>query len=506
MSLRPHPPSPRVPRTLGEAAARGELDLVRIFLEDGANPDEGYRDDWYPIQRARKEGHSEVEALLLAHGAKDRRVRTAGRLSRLVDRWIFGVREDSNAEWLEKFGTPTDEPPEPPPATDRQRAMSRAAELIRGGVLGDDPSTTELDLTGKALSGSLKDASAKHYPLLFACEHGLLPVVEALLEAAVSPVCPPGMREGAGPLSLAAKSGHVEIVRLLLEHGADVAVPDQKDRRLLPLSAAASRGDLELVRMLLDAGANPMERSDSGTALQAAAGPRANTVRALLESRARALSGDLPPAVRSATWRGLAPVKGIRAFHEHWCPNDYRVLFVRAPIDTIGETYIELAGAARLEEDLSHRDLPGNPRGHFLLQMRESPWTAILFDLGRTGVEIRSATIARGLSRALGTVVIDIGAYEGSSSFQLYDRGKKGDGFDEDRGLDAMDWHDEGEAEAAERAAEKHYHAFFEAQGVWLPAAEEERDGLQTRLVLYGVEAEQVQRVDFVVFDPSYED
>ena len=486
--LRPNPAPGRVPRTLGEAAARGDLDLVRMFLEDGASVDEGYRDGWYPIERARKEGHEEVVSLLLARGAEERRARL-GTVSKLIDRWLPGAAEESLATEFMEPESQTRAAPKS--AAEQKRRVDRVIELIQAGVLGDDPAAFKID---------------RDFILPFACEYGLHEVVEALLDLGLPPVCPPAMRDGQGPLTEAAGGGFTEIVRLLLESGADANVPDQKDRRRLPLGAAAERGDLELVRLLLDAGADPRDRSDSGTALQLAAGPQANAVRTLLESHARTTgAAHLEPAVMFRARDSRLSMEGVRAFHEHWCPYDFRIILAKAPIDAVGKAYSDLAGADRLEQDLSHRGLREDITGHFLLQMRGCLWTAVLLDLGggdlgSSGVEIDGLDLAHRLSRRLDTEVIFTSAYDGESSYQLYDKGRKSEGFDEAAELEAIDGADEKRLEAAEREAARRYHECFESRSIWLPAAEEDRGRDGTRLALYGVEAGRVERVDFAVF------
>ncbi len=199
-------------------------------------------------------------------------------------------------------------------------------------------------------------------------------------------------------------------------------------------------------------------------------------------------------------WDGRASVEGMRAFHELWCPHDFQTILARAPIDAAGERYAELAGAVDLERDVGHRELPGDSDGHFLLQMCGCPWTAILFDLGGGGVELDGMNVARGLSRMLDTEVIYTSAHDGASAYQLYNRGKRGEGFDEGSRLEAIDVADEARFEAAAREAARRYHAAFESRNVWLPPAEEDRDGARTRLILYGVDPERVRRVDYAVF------
>ena len=164
-------------------------------------------------------------------------------------------------------------------------------------------------------------------PLLFAIEHGRVPIAKLLLDRGAS--CLVKDSQGRSPLRAASEGGHLEIVRLLLEKGAPVetpspapvdpvrpasrssrsgptgkSVPYNRPRSVRLFSAlhgAAAHGHDAILAALLAAGARPDARDRHGsTALQiACARGHTGCVRLLLEH------GGSPDRPDDAGWTPL---------------------------------------------------------------------------------------------------------------------------------------------------------------------------------------------------------
>jgi len=131
--------------------------------------------------------------------------------------------------------------------------------------------------------------------LHFACDKGLLSVVQALVRAGANPAA--FNRDGGTPLIAAARYKHANVVAFLLQQPAVKATIDAVGRSpcCTALSIASHQGHLDIVQLLLDAGADPTIPAGPASPLNSATEYGHHDVAALLRTaiaepdRARAL-------------------------------------------------------------------------------------------------------------------------------------------------------------------------------------------------------------------------
>lgn len=437
-----------VPETLSDAAARGDVELVQAFLADGADPDEDYRDGYYPLQRARRAGHQAVVELLLARGAAERPAPTP-----FFDPATQAKLVDAARTLMETVvpGFDVSAPDGPTlEASPTERVVARCAALISERAVGD-----------------LRSLRVGHdTALAWASEHGWLPIVRALLDAGADPH---GPDDQVTPLTVAARQGWQDIVRALLEAGADPSV--SHDDRFTPLTEASARGDLELVKILVGAGA---DLSFAGVAAQTvfntAKGPERNAIRRYLRDAARErIERSKRYGVKLQRRKKMHSEPERRhGTHEYdaYFPRNL-VAGVRAPIEEVAWA---LESAHSYERDVAKKSLVGITRGCFVFQMAFGDWT--LF--APIGSPRRLVTTIDGLTSTLGC-----------------------DGFVRRREPERLTRHPSGEVQLAGD--------FFERERLWIPPFYVEGEGLYDAgdvnvLVLTGLRREHIGRVDRVVF------
>ena len=182
------------------AALNGHIDVVKVLLDGGANPDISDNEGSTALHIAVLEGHFDVVKVLLDGGA---------------DPDI--VNEDGNTPLLI--------------AKDRRVIK----QLLDAGA---NPDAKDRDFLT---------------PLHRAASCGNTNVVKMLLQAGADPN---HVRRSVGtPLCIAAKRGDNDVVKLFLEVGAEPNLTNGNGET--PLHNAAREGHKNIVAMLLDGGANP---------------------------------------------------------------------------------------------------------------------------------------------------------------------------------------------------------------------------------------------------------
>jgi ankyrin repeat protein len=232
----------------------GDLGIVRLLLDRGADPNRGNDYGWTKLHQAGYGNQRELALLLLDAGAlTDVSARGDGGTP-LIQALFWGHREV-----VDVLGTE--------PGNLRVAAGLGLTDMIR-------------ELVGTSAAGAHRD---------FYRPHGGFPAwqpsddpQEVLDEALV----------------WAAKAGRVEAIRLLVEQGADVAADPYRGT---PLAWAAANGRVDAIRTLVELGADPNQRGTFGgpshgegvTALHLAAqSGRRTAVETLLELGADATVRD----------------------------------------------------------------------------------------------------------------------------------------------------------------------------------------------------------------------
>jgi len=201
------------------AIARSGVEMVKLLLERGSNPNESMahlgssfvRDDPTPLKQAIQVGNVEIVKLLLESGVE-------------VQQSAIGYAPDDSNGWDlgAKLWTAS-----------KEERLQELNEAVAEGrfVKFDIESANEFGPLSKAIGA------------------GRASVVEALLKAGADPNVPIGGKTTA--LHMAVRQGHPGIVKILIEAGADVNKPDASEH--LPLSLGCLKGDI--ADLLIAAGA-----------------------------------------------------------------------------------------------------------------------------------------------------------------------------------------------------------------------------------------------------------
>jgi ankyrin repeat protein len=259
---------------LAQAVRAGNRPLVNLLLEHGADVDGEEEEGETAFLYAAGAGDMEVASRLLAAGADIRHATREGR-----DALDFAAHGDNSA--MLNFLLPQF-------PQSRQDTIRRQAHLIRERRQAAEKAARERDREAArpALEKSASDQlirvfrNGKHDSFLQLLADGADPnevndegtTLLAMLCASWSGVelVEPALEAGADPnrpskfipLQMAAANGAESVVRALLDHGADVHASSEDGWTAL-ISAAGS-GNIDVVQMLLDAGADPNAEDSEG--------------------------------------------------------------------------------------------------------------------------------------------------------------------------------------------------------------------------------------------------
>lgn len=247
---------------LRNAAGAGHIEIVRLLLERGADPnlpEEGIAPQGHALYSAAANGHYEIARLLLEHGAHSNPAveSSADALSRAIgnsdQRMVDLLCSYGAAREVHLLGYYGD-------------VRTAAAVFAVNPELADDP---------EALTNAAGEGQEAFVRLLLRYQPDLPKRVvfpgwsvgaktpelnELLFEHGMNPSQPDWL--GVTPLHQLARKGEGEKAEIFIRHGADLHARDE-DICSTPLGWAAKFGKIEMVELLLRHGAKPNLPDDS---------------------------------------------------------------------------------------------------------------------------------------------------------------------------------------------------------------------------------------------------
>ena len=276
---------------LTESCRHGDLDIVNILLDHGADKEAKLKDhDWRPLSIAIKRDRLDVVSELLARGAdKEAKVRS-------------GCNAMSEAAYNTRFAIARILVNNGARIGDRDHQGSTA---LHRAVEKPDMNFLEFLLARCSLPDLNVASSRGATALVIAASEGRTEMVEALLRAGADPSIP--NKGGYTPLSVAAQRNRVSCVKSLLNYNVNPSRPADSSRQdagsWTPLQEACFHRHTEVVRLLLEAKANTeVWNHEKRTALhQAVRGrdKRPEILRMLLEHGA---------LIEPAGWDAMTPL------------------------------------------------------------------------------------------------------------------------------------------------------------------------------------------------------
>jgi ankyrin repeat protein len=236
---------------LKNAAARGHMEIVKLLLEHGADPnlpEEGIAPHGHALYSAVANKHFEIARLLLERGANPNAAveSSADCLSRAVmnsDQQMIDLLCSYGAarsvEILAYYGD----------------LRTAAAVFAANPALADDPDALA-NAAGEGQEAFVR-LMLRHQPDLakrVGCGAKTRDLTELLFRHGMSPSHPDWLR--VTPLHRFARKGDVENATLFIAHGADLHARDE-DICSTPLGWAAKFGQAAMVELLLKNGAKP---------------------------------------------------------------------------------------------------------------------------------------------------------------------------------------------------------------------------------------------------------
>ena len=471
-----------LPETLTAAAMAGDLDSMQLFLDHGEEIDEETRGYGSPLQAAAVAGNLEAVRWLLERGADPNKRKTISPLES-AQHWghadIFEALLEAGArsspETMLRFENASASPEAPaPPSEENQLLRQEALEVVR--CLGDR--IDKLNKYGESL-------------LAVFIHEGQTEIALGLLAQGADPNA--GTPDSnARPLHEAIGEGEWEVFQDLLERGADVNA--EIHLGITPLMAAAGFGRLDIVEKLLELGADPSRRTRGGqTAVDQAKGPHRKAIQKVVRQalRGKKIASQGLKVEGKARTAGVAARRGASDFlawmvegEPDWC-----LLAVRKDIEEVTPALAEIRSAARMETNMARRTVETDERESFVLQLRDHEWTLEIRSI--FWIESEASRVdaqAAELSRRLDTDAVSFVGSDTGGTCHLTHFSKAEPGARMDVDLDGAI--DGGNLEDLLRDLE-----------LYLPPCHMARPFGNAQLVLQGIGAKAVARLDCLVFE-----
>jgi ankyrin repeat protein len=255
---------------LRNAAAKGHIEIVKLLLERGADPnlpEEGIAPQGQGLYSAVCNGHFEIAELLLERGAYPN-----PEVESSADALTMAIRSDDKkmVELLASYGA------------------ARSVEIL--AYYGDVQTAAAVFAANPALAD---DSGA----LTYAAAQGNEAFVRLMLR------CRPGLAKRCAGVSFGEGPKTPELAALLFEHGMNPSQPDWLG--ITPLHQFARKGDVESAAIFLDHGANLHARDEDicSTPLGwAAKSGKTAMIELLLSRGAKVNLPDDPPWATPLAW------------------------------------------------------------------------------------------------------------------------------------------------------------------------------------------------------------
>lgn len=459
---------------LGQAAAAGDLELIRLFIAWGADPAaKGPVFLGTPLMDAVAAGQAAAARALIEAGAE---VNTSDRRERSALNLAIERGDEAMIALLHEAGAAAPD--------EKERKMAVAAKR------GDLAEVRALLAVG---ADPAKELPGRESAFGEAVLGGHAAILAALLGAGR-----PGPKAMALAMKRAAYRGDAEVIRLLLAAGAD---PDSDDGYRTALSEAAEHGHEEVVRMLLEAGADPNKETDGPSALAAALASGDEAIIAMLRERG---------GRKTFGGRTVEEFRGVTSFdvNEMW-------LLVRAPVEEAAGAFAAIRRATAWERDVLGKRLTVAPRSFLAIRFRGHEWTAIRDWSCDDAFAWIKEDDARAASERVGGRAIYLGVSDtaGALTYALYESGelleRYSHGEEEDDGEEAEPGSSfESKLRDPEAAGSFNVDAAIREQGAFVPSFGLAlgfmlRPGMEASFSVGGLERDDFDRVDYIAVPPG---